>query len=227
MLVALRGMDPSALQHAGAACARARGQLRAALRHVRATPGLWIPLAMMALVGTLVVQLPGAAAAAGQPDVARDGADLRAAHRGDGRRLGGRRARQRRPRARPAAAAGRRRDRFGALELCRGGAVAAAAGPRARPARRHVRDLRRGRQLDAAARGRAGHARARDGALLGRLPRLDADRRAAGRLARRGRRPARRAGARRVRRAGRGRAGGASPTRALGEHRVATAAVAA
>jgi MFS family permease len=52
MLVALRAMDPRAL-HAGRPVARAKGQLRIALEHVRATPALWIPLGAMLLVGTL------------------------------------------------------------------------------------------------------------------------------------------------------------------------------
>ena len=52
MLVALAGMDTSALGAAPVA-QRARGELRAGLRYVRAAPALWIPLAMMALVGTL------------------------------------------------------------------------------------------------------------------------------------------------------------------------------
>jgi MFS family permease len=52
MLVALAGMDPAALRVAPPA-ERARRELRAALRHVRGAPALWIPLAMMALVGTL------------------------------------------------------------------------------------------------------------------------------------------------------------------------------
>ena len=52
MLVALRGMDPRAL-HSSAPAQRAPGQLRAALRYVRATPALRVPLLMMAVVGTL------------------------------------------------------------------------------------------------------------------------------------------------------------------------------
>jgi MFS family permease len=52
MLVALRRMDPAQLVAAPVA-ARERGQLRSALRYVLATPALWIPLAMMAVVGTL------------------------------------------------------------------------------------------------------------------------------------------------------------------------------
>jgi MFS family permease len=52
MLVALRRMDPDQLL-APPVAAREPGQLRSALRYVRATPALWIPLAMMAVVGTL------------------------------------------------------------------------------------------------------------------------------------------------------------------------------
>jgi MFS family permease len=52
MLVALYRMDPKLL-HSPRPAPRARGELRTALRYVRATPALWMPLAMMALVGTL------------------------------------------------------------------------------------------------------------------------------------------------------------------------------
>jgi MFS family permease len=52
MLVALRRMDPGQLVAAPVA-AREDGQLRAALRYVLATPALRVPLAMMAVVGTL------------------------------------------------------------------------------------------------------------------------------------------------------------------------------
>jgi MFS family permease len=52
MLTALARMDRSQLS-APAPVRRAHGELRAALRHVQASPGLWIPLAMMAVVGTL------------------------------------------------------------------------------------------------------------------------------------------------------------------------------
>jgi MFS family permease len=61
MIVALRAMDPSELQSAPVV-PRERGALRAALRYVRATPALRVPLLMMALVGTLsfnfIVLLP-------------------------------------------------------------------------------------------------------------------------------------------------------------------------
>src|SRR5437764_2276706 len=52
MIIALRAMDPAELRPAPAA-SRGRGAVRAALRYVRGTPGLAIPLAMMAVVGTL------------------------------------------------------------------------------------------------------------------------------------------------------------------------------
>jgi MFS family permease len=52
MIVALRRMDARQLQPAPIA-SRRRGALRATLRHVASTPALAVPLAMMALVGTL------------------------------------------------------------------------------------------------------------------------------------------------------------------------------
>jgi MFS family permease len=52
MLVALSRMDRSALLTSKPA-QRARGDVRLALRHVRSTPALWIPLGAMVLVGTL------------------------------------------------------------------------------------------------------------------------------------------------------------------------------
>jgi MFS family permease len=52
MLAALRAIEPAELQSPRPA-ERTSGQLRSALRHVARTPGLRIPLAMMALVGTL------------------------------------------------------------------------------------------------------------------------------------------------------------------------------
>jgi MFS family permease len=51
MIGALHGMDRAALASPPRA-ARERGQLRGALRYVRATPQLWIPLALLAVVGT-------------------------------------------------------------------------------------------------------------------------------------------------------------------------------
>jgi MFS family permease len=52
MLVALWGMNPDALITPRRVPVE-RGQLMSALRYVKTTPALWIPLAMMALVGTL------------------------------------------------------------------------------------------------------------------------------------------------------------------------------
>lgn len=51
MIVALRAMDRRALHRAPSA-RRAPGQLRGALRYVAATPQLWIPLALTAVVST-------------------------------------------------------------------------------------------------------------------------------------------------------------------------------
>jgi len=51
-LAALRLMDPGEL-HTAEPAPRKAGQLRSALRYVRATPSLLIPLALMAVVGTL------------------------------------------------------------------------------------------------------------------------------------------------------------------------------
>ena len=52
MIVALRAMDPRQLQPAPLA-PRRRGALRETLRHVLRTPALAVPLAMMAVIGTL------------------------------------------------------------------------------------------------------------------------------------------------------------------------------
>jgi len=52
MIVALRGMDPAELRPAPVAT-RGRGAVRAGFRYVACTPALAIPLAMMAVVGTL------------------------------------------------------------------------------------------------------------------------------------------------------------------------------
>ncbi|HEX4807248.1 MAG TPA: MFS transporter [Conexibacter sp.] len=51
MIGALRGMDVAALRSLPPA-ARKPGQVRSGLRYVRSTPRLWIPLALMAIVGT-------------------------------------------------------------------------------------------------------------------------------------------------------------------------------
>ncbi len=51
MILALRGMDAAALRPVPRAV-RKPGQVRSGLRYVRANPQLWIPLALMAIVGT-------------------------------------------------------------------------------------------------------------------------------------------------------------------------------
>ena len=177
MIVALRSLDTARARSAEARGARAEGRpIR--LRYVTRTPELAIPLGMMALVGTLgfnfQVLLPllarftfdGGAAAYSALVVAM-GAGAVAGALVD-----------RRPREDRRAAPGRRALGFGAFAL-----LAAAAptpdrrGARAGPAGRRQRHLRRRDQLDAPARRRAPHARPRDGSLLDRLPRLDADRR--------------------------------------------------
>ncbi|MCX4681880.1 MFS transporter [Streptomyces sp. NBC_01433] len=55
VLVALGLMKPGRLQPAPAVT-RAKGQLTEGLRYVRGTPGLWVPLVMMALIGTLAYE---------------------------------------------------------------------------------------------------------------------------------------------------------------------------
>jgi hypothetical protein len=153
-----------------------------------------------------VLQLPGAAAVVREVHVARLGADLRAADDRDGPRLGPGRARRGSPQPRHAAAA----RRVGAA-VRRGGARRGRRPHPARPGadpgagRRSQRHLRSGRQLVAAARGVGPLARARDVAVLGGVPRLDADRRADRRLARPGLRTARGPRARRGRSPGDGR----------------------
>ena len=179
---------------------RARGDVRLALRHVRATPALWIPLAAMVLVGTLSfnfqVLMPLLAHSTWHGTATTYAAMTMAMGVGSvgGALLTGGLGRVSSRLIVGAAAAVRR-----VRAARRRGALAAAADPGAGAARRGLRDVRRGRQLVAPARRLARDARARDVALLRRLPRLDADRRPARRLARGGREPARgpRAGRRR------------------------------
>jgi len=52
VLTGLWRMDPAQLRRAPVT-ARARGQVRAGLRYARSVPDLWIPLVMMAVIGTL------------------------------------------------------------------------------------------------------------------------------------------------------------------------------
>ena len=108
MLVALKTMDPARL-HTPEVARRAGGQLRSALRYVARTPNLRIPLAMMAVVGTLSfnfqILLPLLASFTWHGTAATYTALAVA----DGDRLGRRRARRGRARARRPAPAGRRR----------------------------------------------------------------------------------------------------------------------
>ena len=71
MIVALRRMDPRALHPAPAARRASPASCATPLRYVAATPGLRLPLAMMAVIGTLQLQLPDAPAAAGQVHLRR------------------------------------------------------------------------------------------------------------------------------------------------------------
>jgi MFS family permease len=57
MIVALKRMDPARLRPAPPTV-RERGQIREALRYVAATPGLRLPLAMMAVIGTFSFNFP-------------------------------------------------------------------------------------------------------------------------------------------------------------------------
>ena len=178
MILALRSLDIQELAPPKLAT-REPGAIRSALRYVTRTPELAIPLGMMALVGTLgfnfQVLLPllaretfagGATAYSALVVAMGAGAVAGALVTGARRQIG--------ERLLVGAAVG-----FGAFALL------AAAAPDAEPRRprpgaawRRQRHLRRGHQLDAAAGGRAAHARPSDGPLLDRLPRIDADRRA-------------------------------------------------
>ena len=156
MLVALRLMDPAQLPARRARAARPRPAARRRCAYVRRTPALRIPLAMMVARRHAVVQLPGAAAAAREPDLGRHGGDLRDADRGDGRRLRARRARRGRTRAGDDAAARRQRRAVRRRRAARRGRPdAGTAGAGARPAGRGERHVRGGRQLVAPARRRA------------------------------------------------------------------------
>jgi MFS family permease len=176
MIVALRSMDGAQLDAAPPA-PREPGAVRAGLAYVLADRSLAIPMAMMALVGMLgfnfQVILPlladftfdgGAGAYTGLAAAMAVGSVLGALASGA-------------------------RGRVGPRLLV---ADPAARGPRPRAPRGGERHLRRRGQLLAPAWGRPDHARARDVALLDRLPRLHPDRGADRRLALPDREPARR-----------------------------------
>ncbi len=99
MIVALRGMDPQALSTPGSRT-RERGGVAAALRYVRGEPGLLIPLAMMAVVGTLAFNFQVLLPLLGRFTFDGGAGRLHRARRGDGDGLG------RRRRSRPAPAGG-------------------------------------------------------------------------------------------------------------------------
>ena len=207
---------------------RARGELRAALRHVHANPGLWIPLAMMALVGTLSfnfqVLMPLLASQTWHGTAATYALLTAAMAVGSvaGALAAGARGRVS-PRILVGAATG-----FGALELLAAAAPSLplqvlALVPLGAMTVTFSAGVNSTMQLAVAPAMRGRVMALYSVVFLGSTP-IGAP--LVG-LAGRGRRPARRDGARRVRRAGRGRRWRAPPTRALGERQVATAAVAA
>ena len=177
MILALRSLDTGELAPPKLAV-RERGAVRTAFRYVTRTPELAIPLGMMALVGTLgfnfQVLLPllaresfdgGAAAYSGLAVAMGAGAVAGALVTSARRRIG--------ERLLVGAALG-----FGVFAL-----LAAAAPSLTLEALALVPlgaasvTFAAGHQLDPPARRGAPHARPRDGALLDRVPRLDADRR--------------------------------------------------
>ena len=183
MIVALRAMDPAELESAPVV-PREKGALRAALRYVRATPALRVPLLMMALVGMLsfnfLVILP--LLARFSFDKPASGYASLMIAMGIGSVLG----------ALVAGARGRVSNRllvlssglFGVLILLLAVAptielAAVVLVPLGAASVTFAAGVNSALQLAVS----AGDARPRDGALLDRLPRLDADRRAAGRLA--------------------------------------------
>ncbi len=183
MIVALWGMDPRGL-HVEPAVPREPGAIRAGLRYVRATPELVVPLALMALVGTLgfnfQVVLPLLAKFSFDGDATTyaamvsamavgsiGGALVNGAHGRTGPRLIAGGALAFGVLALLSAAMPALALELAALTLLGAAAVTFAATINSiPPARRRAPDARPG-----------------DGPLLGRLPRLDPDRRPPGRLA--------------------------------------------
>ena len=176
VIVSLLSMDTSLLLPSEPAL-RARGQLREGLAYVRRTPELALPLVMMAMIGTLTYEFP-----VSLPVLAKHtfglgsaGYGFMTAAMGVGAATGGL----------VTAARGRTGLRAAVLAAARFGicVTAAALAPsiaradRARPRRRRQRQLRLGRQLDAAARCRPEHAGPRHVAVVGRVPGVDGDRR--------------------------------------------------
>ncbi len=189
MIVALRSMDARRLDPAPRV-PRRRGALRETLRHVLATPALAVPLAMMAVVGTLgfnfQVILPVMAKLTFDGDASAYTA--LAIAMAVGALAGSLQTSARRTRQPPLS--GRRGARLRRLRGGRRGrSDPAGRGDRAGAAGSGERRLRGGRERLGAARRRADDARPGDGALLDGLPRLDADRRPDRGLAVAGREP--------------------------------------
>ena len=111
MIFALWGMDPRGL-HTAPVAAREPGAIRAGLRYVRRTPELAVPLALMALVGTLGFNFQVVLPLLAKFSFDGGAIDLRGAGLGDGGRLDRRRPRQRRPRPHRPAPDRRRRARL-------------------------------------------------------------------------------------------------------------------
>ena len=187
------------------------------------TPELAIPVAMMAVIGTLGLNFHVLLPLLARESFGGGPAELLGARDRHGRRRGGGRARDRRPRADRRALARRLGARVRRVLAARdGGAQPRAPGRRAGPARRGERHLRGRRQLDASAERRARDAGAGHGSLLDRLHGLDADRRADRRRDLRGVGRAGRARPGRRRRARNRRRRGPRPSGAFGSREVSS-----
>ncbi len=183
MIVALAGMDVAALRPPKPV-SRRPGAIREGLAHVRRSPALWVPLALMAIVGTFGFNFQAVL-----PLLAEDsygagatGYALLVSAMGVGAIVGalttGARSRVSSSLLVAAAAA------FGAFSLVASAAPTLALATLAVvPLGASTVTLAASYQLRPATRGRALHARPRDGPLLGGLPRLNADRGAARRSA--------------------------------------------
>ena len=177
----LLSMERSTL-HPTPPAPRAAGQLREGLRYARATPEIIVPLAMMALVGTLAYEFQVSLPVMARPRAARRGGGLRLHDRGDGRGSDRRRTGRRGARPhRPAPGDHRGRGLRGRAGPRRAGADARRRADRAGAGRRRERLVHVKRQLDAPAGCRPRDARPRDGAVVRRVAGHHADRRAADR----------------------------------------------
>ena len=91
VLVALLMMDPRQIRRAPVT-PRGKGQVRDGLRYVRTIPELWVPLVMMAVIGTLSYNFQTVMPALRHPRHGRERRDLHAAHVRGQRRCAPRRA---------------------------------------------------------------------------------------------------------------------------------------